>query len=172
MSIVKHFSCEDFQAKRFQQLLNTDRRAREQLVRLSGLRSSVVYVLMAMTTVVTWYLGLRDVLEGRSTLGDVTVTVTMVERIRDVVSNILNIYQDMQQRLMHLETSFRLCHRPPAFTYKGGRPTPGPQAIAAPVGHHIELLNLSFAYPARPETTVLHDASLTLHPGTITALCG
>lgn len=40
------------------------------------------------------------------------------------------------------------------------------------VAGHVELQNVSFIYPSRPEVTVLKDFSLNVLPGTSFALCG
>lgn len=58
-----------------------------------------------------------------------------------------------------------LMHRRPAI------PAPGTLAPPAFTGR-IELRNVNFSYPSRPETTVLSNFSLTVEPGEVVALVG
>jgi len=60
---------------------------------------------------------------------------------------------------------FQLMDRKPEIPPRGGR------AVLNFVPR-IELDNVSFRYPARAESLVLHNATLTVEPGTVVALVG
>ena len=49
---------------------------------------------------------------------------------------------------------------------------PAPASLPQPVSGALRFENVTFAYPARPETTVLHNVSLQVRPGQTVALVG
>jgi len=58
------------------------------------------------------------------------------------------------------------------FEFLDQQPKVFPGAYAGQVNGHVEFRGVSFAYPSRPEQTVLHGLSMELQPGKTTALVG
>jgi ABC-type multidrug transport system fused ATPase/permease subunit len=63
------------------------------------------------------------------------------------------------------ERVFEIIDRAPLINIEGGSTLPDLKG-------HVRLENVSFTYPARPDIAVLHNVTLDLKPGTVTALVG
>ena len=76
------------------------------------------------------------------------------------------LYGDFMKALGASERVFELTDRKPLVRYKGGYTAPG--AITG----SIELSNVDFEYPSRPDQPVLRSLNLSLRPGQVVALVG
>jgi ABC-type bacteriocin/lantibiotic exporter with double-glycine peptidase domain len=118
---------------------------------------------MAFFTWYAWRLVLRDAM----TLGDFVAFSAYIGFLTGPVNQIMGLFSQFQQTAVTLGRMFEYIAEPPEqqpeLAYRSPPPIPR-------VRGELRLDRVSFGYvPARP---VLHDVSLTLAPGTVTALVG
>ncbi|KAK3289006.1 hypothetical protein CYMTET_3533 [Cymbomonas tetramitiformis] len=162
---VKSFSCEEKLSARFIATLSEDRRIRQRVVHLQAARAGLSCGFMALSLGLVWYLGLHSVLAGRiASVGTVTAIVALATQVKAAYTPLVNAYRDSFRRAMMLQEAFLVMDRVPEMAAGG---------IVLPKGKGlVELRDVTFRYPARPETTVLSHLSMTLRGGAVTALCG
>ena len=136
-------------------------------VRLRGVLSSIVILLVFSAVAFVLWVGGNDVLSGRMTGGELAAFVFYATIVAVSVGVISEVYGELlraagaTERLIELleaETPIRSPARP--------APLPSP-----PLGH-VAFEEVSFHYPSRTETSALDGFSLTVAPGETVALVG
>lgn len=101
------------------------------------------------------------VLEHQLTPGDVVMFVAYLDRLYDPIEFLTSLTTTLQQHVASLQRALRLLDT-------GGEESTG--AFVPPGLGKIEFANVYFGYV--PERDVLHGVTLTVEPGTVTALVG
>jgi ATP-binding cassette, subfamily B, bacterial len=135
--------------------------------RLGALLSAIaVSATFGAIGVVLW-IGGREVLAGRLSGGELSAFLFYAVLVASSVGGLSELVGDLlrgagaSERLMELlGTEVRI------------RAPDQPQGLPIPSRGRIELVDLSFAYPAHPGVPVLHDLSLEIAPGERVALVG
>jgi len=76
-----------------------------------------------------------------------------------------SLFGDFLSAVGASERIFELMDRKPLIPTQGGE-------IRSDFQGHIELRNVSFSYPSRPDTQVIHNINLEVQPGQVVALVG
>lgn len=124
----------------------------------------VMILTLAAVASMLW-IGGQDVLAGRISSGELTAFIFYALLVAGSVGAISEVWADLQraagatERLMELLQAKQDLSEP-ALAKKPV--TPGA----------IELKNVSFRYPLRPESEVLEDVSISIEPGEMIALVG
>ncbi|MDF1667158.1 MAG: ABC transporter transmembrane domain-containing protein, partial [Planctomycetota bacterium] len=112
---------------------------------------------------VLWY-GARLVADNMMTFGELSAFILYTFSLAFSLSALSALWGDFAKALGASERVFELLDRKPAL--KGG------SKVLETVNGQLELKNVSFAYPTRPEVMVLNDFNLTLDGGETVALVG
>jgi ATP-binding cassette subfamily B protein len=135
--------------------------------RTSALLSALVMLLTFSAISIVLWVGGHDVLAGRLTGGELSAFVFYavlvagsVGALSEVVGDLLRAAGATERLLELLNTEPRVCA------------PPDPAALPQPARGLVELRNVTFRYPSRPDTEALRAVSLTLQPGEKVALVG
>jgi ATP-binding cassette subfamily B protein len=113
---------------------------------------------------VLWYGGAL-VLKGEMSLGTLTSFLLYTLTIAACLGGLSDLFGSLMNALGASQRVFHLLDSRPA------RPLTGGEIPASFVGK-LQLHEVSFSYPSRPDTLVLDRVSLTIQPGSVVALCG
>jgi ATP-binding cassette, subfamily B, bacterial len=136
-------------------------------IRQRALLVAVVMLLVLAAIAVMLWLGGQDVLEGRTTPGELAAFIFYAFIVAGSVGAISEVYGDLQraagatERLVELLQAETLLPEP-LF----------PQALPAVTLHSLTFEQVRFSYPARPDVVVLDGVSLQVAPGEMLALVG
>ncbi|MBM4390274.1 MAG: ATP-binding cassette domain-containing protein [Deltaproteobacteria bacterium] len=111
-----------------------------------------------------WYGGTM-VIDKRMTLGDLTSFMLYTLFLAFALGGLSALYGDFNKALGASTRVFELLDRVPGVVNAAGR-------RLSTVGGHMTLDGVRFAYPTRPEVTVLDGVDLALEPGRVLALVG
>lgn len=125
-------------------------------------------MLLVMTAIATMlWIGGRDVLSGALSPGELAAFIFYAFMVAGSVGAISEVYADLQraagatERLMELLAAQSILVEP-------ARPVVLPDDARG----RLELTDVAFAYPGRPEQWVLTDVSFAIEPGEMVALVG
>lgn len=127
----------------------------------SGAASFAGYAALA---IVLWFGG-RMVMDGSMTVGELTSFMVYTLMVAFSLAALAGLYSDFNRAVGAADRVFDLLEREPELAAPGGEKPTEVQGL-------VELRNVQFTYPARPEVEVLKGVSLRLQPGTVTALVG
>jgi ATP-binding cassette subfamily B protein len=125
----------------------------------------IVFVFGAVGTIL--WLGGTDVISGSMSGGDLSAFVFYAIVVAGSVGAISEVFGDLQRAAGATERLFDLLATEPAIRAPDN-PTPLPE----PAKGAVRCNNLTFFYPARPETPALSDFDLAVEPGELVALVG
>lgn len=162
--VVKAFTREEFEQRRFEEQTGVSLRAGLRTANLQAQFAPIIDIIGALGTVLVLWLGVREVLSGRLTAGELLVFSSyfraMYSPLRQLakVSTITARGTASAERVLEI-----LAEEPDLMDLPAARPAP---RFAGPVSFE----HVTFGYdPARP---VLHDICLEAPPGSVTALVG
>ncbi|MCG5053051.1 MAG: ATP-binding cassette domain-containing protein [Myxococcales bacterium] len=118
----------------------------------------------ASAVLVFWYGG-RLVASGGMTVGQLTSFLVYTLIVAFALGGLADLWADFMRAAGAAERVFDLMERQPAIPPHGGLVLPA-------VRGEVELRNVSFAYPTRPDVAVLSGLDLRLSPGEIVAVVG
>ncbi|RKH42525.1 ABC transporter ATP-binding protein [Corallococcus sicarius] len=136
------------------------RRASQSSIFIGGV-SSVGYI---AAVVVFWYGG-RLVVDSQLTIGALTSFLIYTMLVAMSLGSLADLWADFMRASGAAERVFELMDREPTIPAGGGeRP--------ATVEGRVEFQDVRFAYPSRPDVTVLQGINLTLQAGEVVAVVG
>ncbi|KAK9828398.1 hypothetical protein WJX81_003942 [Elliptochloris bilobata] len=124
--------------------------------------------LVAMGSIVTvlWF-GARQVVDAYLSAGDLSTFIIYALYVGANVGALAGVISNLIQAVGASERVFELLDRIPQL------PEPGMmEPMGAPEGGDINLQDVTFAYPSRPDVTVLRGINLHVPPGRKVALVG
>ncbi|MBX3620130.1 MAG: ATP-binding cassette domain-containing protein [Rhizobacter sp.] len=166
--VVQSYTQEQREAARFDQ---STEHAFQTAVKRTRMRSFLVaFIITATFGALLWglYQGTEAVMRGTITAGHLGQTVVFVIILVSSVAVLSEVYGDLlraagaTERLMELLASRSPIQSPP-------------QPLALPptrAGSSLELRDVSFHYPSRPQQASLSHVSLTVQPGETVAIVG
>jgi ATP-binding cassette subfamily B protein len=139
---------------------------------LARQRTKVVSIFIGVMTlasflavaVVLWFGG-REVIAGEMTVGELTSFTLYTLTVAISLSALANLWSDFMHARGASERVFELLEREPVTAE-------GPGRKLDQVSGHIELRKVTFAYPSRPDVTVLYEIDTEIEPGQVVALVG
>lgn len=172
--VMRALAAEADACARFGVLNDTARRAGERRTAIAAAFSSGASVLLnVLLLLVLWY-GISLVMGGALSLNDLAAFVLYGAIVAVSFSFLVSAYVDLMQSIGGLERVFELldqgCSQQPLRTPP--RRFLGNGSAESDAGLAVELREVSFAYPSRPDALVLDRLSVYLRAGATTAIVG
>ncbi|XP_077995855.1 uncharacterized protein LOC144449221 [Glandiceps talaboti] len=127
----------------------------------SGLMGVVV---QGAVVLVLWY-GAKLVAEGEISVGILTSFMLYTLNVAMAFAFVSSLFGDFMKAVGASTRIFELMDRKPEVKNDGG-------IVLKEIPCQVELQNISFTYPSRPDTKVLKDINFLMKPGSVVALVG
>ena len=165
MSVIKSFNREDIEALKQKQVQQdmTDQQMniRRQRYLFNGLKTFLEQIGTVLIIILTAYLVLTDY--PGMTIGKIMYHVMLFSNVSAPIRQLHRIYDDMNDALIYAEGFFGILRADHEVEETG---TYHPDTVNG----ELEMQHVDFTYPNG--TKALHDVSLRIQPGKITALVG
>ncbi len=132
-----------------------------------ALLTALVMMLVFGAVDVMLWIGGNDVLSGTVTAGALTAFVFYAVMVAGSVGAISEVYGDLQRAAGASERLLELLNAKSLITVPAQ-----PRALPAKVSGEVQLRDVNFAYPSRPDTLAIDQLSLLIPAGRTTALVG
>ena len=164
---VQSFGHEEREARRFTQLVEAAfDTARRRILQRAGLTGVVILLVFGAVGVLLW-IGGHDVLSGRITAGDLSAFVFYAVVVAGSAGAVSEVMGDLQRAAGAAErVAELLLTRSPVVE------PAAPLALPASGGGAVAFEDVTFRYPARPDTAALDHFALSVAPGESVALVG
>jgi ATP-binding cassette, subfamily B, bacterial len=168
MSVVQSYTAEAREALRFDK---ASENAFDTSVRRARTRAALVaFIISGIASALLWglYQGTQAVIEGTVSAGHMGQTIVYVILLISSTAALSEIYGEVLRAAGATERLVELLHTP-SHIQEAQRP----QALPATTGGaQVDLNNITFNYPSRPQQTALQGLSLHIRPGETLALVG
>jgi ATP-binding cassette subfamily B protein len=121
--------------------------------------------------IVLWF-GARLLQAGQITAGELTRFVFYSTFIAGAMGQTAELYSQVQKTIGASQRVRELLREKPEIVLSTRQPAPPAAVLPARLRGEVELQDVTFRYPSRPEVTVLKAISLKARPGEVTALVG
>ena len=164
---VQAFTHENASRAQFAEMTETSYDVSQRRIRTRAYLTVIVIFLVFSGIVGVLWMGAIDVRAGVMTEGTLVQFVIYSVLVAGAVAALSEIWSELQRaagatdRLIELLNATDNVNDPVA-----------PKMLPSPVRGEISFENVSFRYPARPETSALQDVSLTVLPGETVAFVG
>jgi ATP-binding cassette subfamily B protein len=162
---VRAFTQEETEASRYRAAVDASYQVTRVRIRaiayFTGAASVAGYGAVAL---VLWYGG-RMVISGALTPGELTSFILYTLTVAFSIGALGDLFTDFMRAVGAADRVFVLLDRTPGIPLTGG-------LCPAQVRGDVELDDVEFRYPTRPEAAVLQGVSLRLSPGEVVALVG
>lgn len=162
--VVKAFTREEFEQRRFEEQTGVSLRAGLRTANLQAQFAPIIDIIGALGTVLVLWLGVREVLAGRLTAGELLVFSSYFRAMYSPLRQLAKISTITARGTASAERVLEiLAEEPDLMELPTARPAP------RFVGR-VSFEHVTFGYD--PERPVLHDICLEATPGSVTALVG
>ncbi|MDK3073641.1 ABC transporter transmembrane domain-containing protein [Sedimentitalea sp. JM2-8] len=164
---VQAFTHEAVSRRQFAEMTETAFSVSRHRIRVRALMTVIVIFLVFTGIVGVLWMGARDVRDGAMSEGALIQFVIYSVMVAGSVAALSEIWGELQraagatERLVELLNSTDSVQDPAR-----------PVSLPEPVRGRIEFLDVSFRYPARPDTVALDDVALDIAPGETVAFVG
>ncbi|MDP6422902.1 MAG: ABC transporter ATP-binding protein [SAR202 cluster bacterium] len=162
--VVKAFGRETGEQARFEEHADVGVRMRVRLGVAEGVFGLLVNLTIALGTALVLYVGVRNVLNGVLSLGDLLVVLAYIAQLYAPLRTISRQTATLQASLVSMERAFDLLDEAPDV-FDPANPVPLPRAKGV-----VEFRNVSFAYGEGQ--AVLDDVSFRVEAGTRLGVSG
>jgi ATP-binding cassette, subfamily B, bacterial len=162
--VVKAFGQEDREARRYARHSQESLRENVRVAFVEGVFGVLIGLATAAGTATVLFMGVRLVLSGALTLGDLLLVVGYLTQIYGPLNTLSSSKATLQSSLASVERAFSLLDEAPDVAER-----PDAQALARASGAVI-FRGVSFAY--RENDPVLHNVSFGIDPGTRVGISG
>jgi ABC-type multidrug transport system fused ATPase/permease subunit len=162
--VVKAFTREAFEQERFESQGAVSRDAALHMGKLQAQFGPSIDILGSFATVVLLWFGVREVLAGNLTAGELLVFVAYIRSMYSPLRQLARVSTTMARGAAGAERVLEIFRSEPDLDDR-------PDARTAPrLRGRIEFDGVSFGY--EPDTLVLHDISFEAEPGSVVAVVG
>ena len=162
---VRAFAAERHEADRYREAVNRSfDLARLRVIMASTFMGVASFAAYAAAAAVLWYGG-RLVVAGQLTAGGLTSFLVYTLLVAFSLGGLSDLWADFMKASGAAERIFDLLDREPSMPASGG-------ATPDHVEGRVELREVVFHYPSRPDARVLQGIDLAVSPGEVVALVG
>ena len=162
---VRSFAREEAEAERYADRIWESFRVSRRRVRVVAVFIGVMTLAaFGSVSAVLWFGG-RMVMAGDLSVGELASFILYTLIVAMSMSALADLWSDFARARGASQRVFELLDREPLVDAGGGEKI-------AKVSGRVEFEGVGFAYPVRPEVTVLDEVSLLLEPGRVVALVG
>lgn len=167
MKVVQSFGQEERESERFGGVVErTFESARKRIV-LRAIMTSVVIVLIFGGITLAMWRGAIAVTEGAISGGTIFAFVLTGGLVAGAFGALTEVYGDLLRGAGAASRLAELLEARPSIA-----PPARPEKLPVPARGSLSFRNVTFRYPARPETAALQDFSLEIEPGETVAIVG
>lgn len=167
MKVVQSFGQERREGERFGGVVErTFDTARRRIVLRSAMTSIVILLVFGGITLVMWR-GALAVSEGTISGGTIAAFVLTGGLVAGALGSLTEVYGDLLRGAGAASRLAELLEAKPQIAAPAK-----PEALPEPARGSLSFRNVTFRYPARPETPALKDFSLEIEPGETVAIVG
>jgi ATP-binding cassette subfamily B protein len=164
LRVVKAFGREEHEQKRFVGLSSTGMGARIRLAFVESAVNLLSHVITALGAALVLYLGVRSVLAGHLTLGELLMVITYLTQLYGPLNAISDKIISLQPSKASIQRAFALLDAVPDVTER-----PHARALKRAAGA-IQFHSVGFAYDGR--NLILDDISFAIEAGTRLGIAG
>ncbi|NKB37540.1 MAG: ATP-binding cassette domain-containing protein [Gammaproteobacteria bacterium] len=167
IQIVQAFTLEKLQGQRFSESVENSFQAARKRLKVSSLLSGLIVLTAFSAIVVVLWIGAHAVIENTISPGTLGQFLLYATFLAGSTTALGEVWADVQraagamERLMELLSSEAEIKAPAE-----------PQSLPESGRGHLDIQNISFHYPSRPEQNALDGFSLEIQPGETVALVG
>ena len=162
---VRSFATEPREAERYAAAVGTSFAIGKRKAFAYGIFGGIIGTVGQGAVLLVLWFGGTLVIRGEIKLADLTSFLLLTISIAASLGVLSNVFSAMMSALGANSRVFALLDTMPGVPTTGGATLPALRGL-------LELEDVSFAYPTRPDSRVLQSVSLTVQPGTVVALCG
>ena len=162
--VVKAFGREKGEQDRFEEQADLAVEKRVWLGVAEGIFGLLVNITIALGTALVLYVGMRNVLNGQLTLGELLMVLAYITQLYEPLRTISRQTASLQSSLVSAERAFEVLDEVPDVSER-----PNPRRLDTARGE-VEFRNVSFSYDRG--TDVLDDVSFKVRPGTRVGVSG
>ena len=162
---VKYFNNEGFEARLYDESLESLRRARLKSQTTLSLLNAGQQLIIAVGLVAMLWMATQGVVDGRLTLGDLVMVNAFMIQLYIPLNFLGVIYREIKQNLTDLDKMFTLMDREREVA-----DAPGAEALRTNGPVDVRFEHVDFAY--EPARAILHDVSFEIPAGKTVAVVG
>ncbi len=167
MKIVQSFGQEGREGERFAGVVeNTFATAKRRILLRAVMTSVVIVLIFGAMTLVMWR-GALAVAAGEITGGTIAAFVLVGGLVAGAFGALTEVYGDLLRGAGAASRLAELLEAKPDIA-----PPARPERLPEPARGSLSFRNVTFRYPARPETAALRDFTLEIEPGETVAIVG
>ncbi len=167
MKIVQSFGQERRESERFAGVVeDTFATARKRILLRAAMTSVVILLVFGGVVLVMWR-GALAVAEGTISGGTITAFVLVGGFVAGALGSLTEVYGDLLRGAGAASRLAELLEARPEIA-----PPARPERLPVPARGSLSFRNVTFRYPARPETAALKDFTLEIEPGETVAIVG
>lgn len=167
MKIVQSFGQESREGERFAKVVEgTFETARRRILLRAAMTSIVILLIFGGVTLVMWR-GALAVAEGVISGGTIAAFVLTGGLVAGAFGALTEVYGDLLRGAGAASRLAELLEAKPAIA-----PPARPESLPVPPRGSLSFRNVTFRYPARPDTPALRDFTLEIEPGETIAIVG
>jgi ATP-binding cassette subfamily B protein len=164
LRVVKAFGREEYEQKRFVGLSSTGMGMRIRLAFVESTVNLLSHVITAIGAALVLYLGVRSVLAGHLTLGELLMVITYLTQLYGPLNAISDKIIGLQPYKASIQRAFALLDAVPDVTER-----PHARTLKRAAGA-IEFQGVGFTYDS--QNMILDDVSFAIQPGTRLGIAG
>jgi len=164
---VQAFCHEAIDRARYAEQVESAFQAAIRRTRVSALLTATVMLFTFVAVSIVLWVGGHDVLAGRISGGQLSAFVFYALLVAGSVGALSEVAGDLLRAAGATERLLELLNSEPAIL-----PPAAPVALPEPARGQVELIDVTFRYPSRPDSPALSGLSLSLEPGQKVALVG
>jgi ABC-type multidrug transport system fused ATPase/permease subunit len=169
---VKAFANEAFELDRYQQTNQAALATSLVAVRWRAAFFAVFTVSLFGGMVIVLWFGAGLLQSGQITAGELTRFVLYSTFVAGAMGQAAELYSQVQKTVGASQRVRELLREQPEISLAAPSATPSTIKLSTRLRGEVELRDVTFRYPSRPEIPVLTDISLKAKPGEVTALVG
>lgn len=167
MKIVQSFGQERRESERFAGVVeDTFATARRRILLRAAMTSVVILLVFGGVVLVMWR-GALAVADGTISGGTITAFVLVGGFVAGALGSLTEVYGDLLRGAGAASRLAELLEARPEIA-----PPARPERLPVPARGSLSFRNVTFRYPARPETAALKDFTLEIEPGETVAIVG